>query len=391
MYEPPKPKVTITKIASNTTTINTNLALDPNTPYPLNYSLEIPQGKRSEISLSLSSELENYARMFIRYNPTGHSGVKVNASSLYLKGSNIYKIYIDNSSQSVNLSELGIYILYDEQPSLFHNDNGYVYVELGTLMMDNASENNYQNEYIKWRLIGTGTQGSSNYKRFTNGTVIPTTGIGVFVLDSNTLIKRPSDNLPLTNVVYNNSYNSTNHSESGWTSIKVNDYATSTIREYLNGMNVYKNCNIIDWQWASIDTTSHYSNMYTDFNIDTEHDDLFNSIIGRTLSDLYSQMYGSPNGGSVTFPNALSSGDAFYRSSHKDKFWLLSYKEAETLFANDEARKWPSDSPQFYWLRSPNNETGRIEHNVTTLGNVGTIGDNLYMDHNVRPAMLISF
>ena len=103
-YEVPTPSVRITKITSGNTILSTNsITLELGRPYQLDYSLEIqpnstyvdtehPQGQRTEIFLQMSSNISNYARMFVNYDSTTNSDVKVNASSLYLKDSGIYNI-----------------------------------------------------------------------------------------------------------------------------------------------------------------------------------------------------------------------------------------------------------------------------------------------------------
>ena len=370
-YEVPTPPVRITKITSGSTILSTSsITLELGKPYPLDYSLEIqpnstyvdpehPQGQRTEIFLQMSSNISNYARMFINYDSTTNSDVKVNASSLYLKSSGIYKIYIDNNSSSaVNLNTLGITIQYDEKESILQYDetNKYFYVEMGTLMRDNAT----QNEYIKWRLIGTQTDkatstSASQYERF-DGTSAPSTGTkGVFILETNTLLKRDDGtNSSLNEVAFNHSYStSTNkHTEEGWTDILANDYATSTVRQYINGNNVYKASSSITGGYGP-DMSSHYSNMYTDFCIDTENDIVYKAITGRTLKDLYLENGGgsSNSGKPVYFPEQLTTlNKEGYTSSTADKFWLLSYKEVDALLSYTG---WPSDRRNNYWVRSP--------------------------------------
>ena len=264
-YEVPTPPVRITKITSGNTILSTSsITLELGKPYPLDYSLEIqpnstyvdpehPQGQRTEIFLQMSSNISNFARMFINYDSTTNSDVKVNASSLYLKSSGIYKIYIDNNSSSaVNLNTLGITIQYDEKESILQYDetNKYFYVEMGTLMRDNAT----QNEYIKWRLIGTQTAEatSSTASQYTifdiESTTAPSAGtVGVFILETNTLLERDDETGYLLNqVAFNHSYlghgsdTSYYHNGDEWEeyNILANDYATSTVRQYINGNNV---------------------------------------------------------------------------------------------------------------------------------------------------------
>ena len=165
----------------------------------------------------------------------------------------------------MNLNTLGITIQYDEKESILQYDktNKYFYVEMGTLMRDNAT----QNEYIKWRLIGTQTDKAtsnkaSQYERF-DGTSEPPSGTtGMFVLETDTLLPRTDGTVfSLNEVAFNHSYSTSTytHTETGWTEIKANDYATSTVRQYINGNNVYKASSSITGGYGP-DTESDCSN-----------------------------------------------------------------------------------------------------------------------------------
>ena len=119
--------------------------------------------------------------------------------------------------------------------------------------------------------------------------------------------------------------------------------------------------------------------MYTDFCIDTENDIVYKAITGRTLKDLYLENGAGPLdiGRSVPFPASLTQSG--YTSSTVDKFWLLSYYEAYSLFltntgsqgtgASDE-RVWPSGSANHYWLRSPYSSLPDAAVNVHSTGNL---------------------
>ena len=152
-----------------------------------------------------------------------------------------------------------------------------------------------------------------------------------------------------------------------------------TVRQYINGNNVYKASSSITGGYGP-NISSHYSNMYTDFCIDTENDIVYKAIIGRTLKDLYLNNAQSTSGGSVTFPEQLTTlKEEGYTSSTVDKFWLLSYYEAYSLFltnsdtqgvdASDE-RVWPTGSADYYWLRSPTSSTSNSARSVSTTGSL---------------------
>ena len=186
----------------------------------------------------------------------------------------------------------------------------------------------------------------------------------MFILETNTLLERDDETGYLLNqVAFNHSYlghgsdTSYYHNGDEWEeyNILANDYATSTVRQYINGNNVYKAANTSGSGYTSgsePDTKSDYSNMYTDFCIDTENDIVYKAITGRTLKDLYLDHGDGPySEQTVDFPEQLTKlNQEGYTSSTVDKFWLLSYKEAKALLSYTG---WPSDKRSNYWLRSP--------------------------------------
>lgn len=364
---------------------------------------------RSELELNIVTIIDAYARMFVNYTPQ-LLNVKVNASSAYIKGSGIYKIYIDNNtSNNVTLSELNIGIEYDEQLYLLHApnttdesiDNDHHYIEMGTIMRPNS----IKNEYIKWRLIGeVETSASSTvatqYTKFNESRDNLDDISGMFILETNVMISRNTDNAELNQVVFNNQYNNTTykHTENEWQDVPANDYATSTIREYLNGINVYKKSQLNDDIYSPNQST-HFSNIFVDFNIDVSNDIIYKKITGRTLKDLYLENSfggGGNYGYEVPFPQQLTQKG--YTADTVDKLWLISAKEATILFEGNTLgvcpeRVWASNAPHFWWLRSPS-----IYH-----PNCGVIVDGAgYMndqesykvsdnDRIVRPAFQITY
>ena len=126
------------------------LGSETNTNLP-STMVEVPVGTaeiagRSEIELDVFSSLPSYARMFVTNNDT-NSNIKVNASSAYIKGNGVYKIYIDNTSttttQTLDLSDVSI--SYDKKDTLMQYDDAenYYYVEMGTYMPSGETTNEY--------------------------------------------------------------------------------------------------------------------------------------------------------------------------------------------------------------------------------------------------------
>ena len=354
----------------------------------------VPETESLEIDIELTSlDTTNYQKVTLEYTIPSGSDYEVRNTSTILKPnpnkltngamSSILKIYVSSeSTTSLDISSLNLNIGFEDYgTSLLQYDvtNDYYYVEMGTIP-NQLSGTNYESEYIRWKLIGTQTAeatitSASQYARF-DGTSAPSTGTtGVFILETNTLLERDDGTgYSLNEVAFNHSYlghgssSSYYHNGDEWEEydILANDYATSTVRQYINGNNVYKAARFTrgsgETSSAVPITTSDYSNMYTDFCIDTKNDIVYNAITGRTLSDLYLNNARSTSGGAVTFPEPLTTlNQEGYTSSTEDKFWLLSYYEAYSLFltnsgtqgtdASDE-REWPTGSADYYWLRT---------------------------------------
>ena len=315
-----------------------------------------------KITLKAENSSSAYQRLRLTYSNLPE-GLRVNSTSIFLPQDGTEKVYTikfyNQTSEEISLENVQATISLENVSNLLMHDtiNDYYYVEMGTVMRDT------ENEYIRWRLIGTQTaeateDTASQYTRF-SGTTAPTSGTtGVFVLETDTLLPRTDgSSCSLNQVSFNNKYaysqadSTYKHTEEGWEDIDANYYATSTVRRYINGTDVYKGATYIsgsDGDYKYVENTNYdYSNMYTDFCIDTENDEVYKAITGRTLNDLYLDGAGSSSGGKVTYPTFTSNSIA---DTTVDKFWLLSYKEANALLSDLE---WPSSDSWFYILRSP--------------------------------------
>ena len=368
----------------------------------------VSQAGGLEIEIKFTSlDTTNYQKVTFSY--TQPEGYEVRSTSTILKpnpqnliqgdATGTFKIYISSeTTTNLDISSLNLNIGFEDYgTSLLQYDgtNSYYYVEMGTIP-NQISGTNYESEYIRWKLIGTqiapGTSTSaSQYVRF-DGTSAPSSDtIGVFVLETNTLLERDDGTGYLLNeVAFNHSYlghgspSSYYHNGDEWEEydILANNYATSTVRQYINGNNVYKAATYTygsGYTSSSVpNTTSDYSNMYTDFCIDTENDIVYKAITGRTLSDLYLNNKQSTSGGLVDFPEQLTKlNQEGYTSSTVDKFWLLSFYEAYSLFltnsgtqgtGDSDEREWPTGSANTYWLRSPISSNSNSACGVNTTG-----------------------
>ena len=362
-------------------------------------TLEFATGETT-LTISMTSLSANYIKNTVSYdsgevdyNTTGTNGTLfVHSTSLYLPQnpseqltsgeSKDLTIYVNNNTGSPTTIS-GLQVSFESYESLLHADteNQYWYVEMGTVMGQT------QNEYIRWKYIASvddssGSDVATKYATFDANTA--PTGEGYFYLETNVLtaIGRDGTN-NMIEVSFNNDYtNSDHHQQHGWTNAKANDYATSNVRQYINGNDSYDSYTYSN----SIYTPSgRLSNMYDDLNIDTANDIIYNQIITRSLGELYQNNSGGSSSATsptdVTFPD-LSGADAGYQyqETDEDAFWLLSYYEVYQLTGNstttssDSGRVWPTGSANHYWLRSPNLYGIRNAYSVSTSGGLGTNG-----------------
>ena len=110
-------------------------------------------------------------------------------------------------------------------------------------------------------------------------------------------------------------------------------------------------------------------------------------IKSRTLTDLYTEI--KKDGTTIDNLNtaySLSLAGEKDISNQSDKFWLLSYKEANAFFADDEARIWGTGNS--YWLRSPHSTNIGVAKLVDA--SIGSIICNyVYAGYLTRPAFKI--
>ena len=347
---------------------------------------------QTEIIISMTSLNANYIKNIVSYdsgvvdyNTTGTSGTLfVHSTSLYLPQntsgeltsgeSKDLTIYVNNNTGSPTTIS-GLQVSFEEKESLLQADttNNYWYVEMGTVMGQTESE------YIRWKYIASvddssGSDVATKYATFDANTA--PTGEGYFYLETNVLtaIGRDGTN-NMIEVSFNNDYTNSSpycHNLHGWTNVRANDYATSNVRQYINGNDSYdgfKDSNSI------FTPRGRESNMYDDLNIDTVNDIIYNQIITRSLGELYQDNTSSTtNPSDVTFPD-LSGADAGYQyqETDEDAFWLLSGYEVYNLVGSSNSdRVWPSDSVNSYWLRSPYSSTSISVYYVSTSSNLGS-------------------
>ena len=412
-----EPDLQVTSVFSTGATTNTYDALTGEKF--LNDSIDLSDitfnTGETTLTISMTSLNANYIKNIVSYdsgavsyNTTGTSGTLfVHSTSLYLPQntsgeltngeSKDLTIYVNNNTGSPTTIS-GLQVSFEEKTSLIQADttNNYWYVEMGTVMGETESE------YIRWKYIAsvddrTGSDVATKYSTFDANTA--PTGGGYFYLETNVLtaIGRDGTN-DMIEVSFNNDWTRTSstaghQTRTEWTSINANDYATSNVRRYINGVDSYDsytNPNGTSSYPYTYEPSGRESNMYTDLNIDTANDLVYEKIATRSLGELYSNNRGSSSGGEVTYPTALASGDEYYQSSHEDAFWLLSYYEVYNLVGSSNSDGvWPSDSANSYWLRSPYSSRSSVAYFVYTSGYLNTVTVYTY-DRAARAAFKFS-
>lgn len=213
-----------------------------------------------------------------------------------------------------------------------------------------------QSEYIRWRYFSNGST------PYVYNSSTPPTSSGYFILetDVSSAVGRDGES-NMINMVYSNEFQYSQapytHRENGWNNIYANDYATSVIRQYINGNTVQQG--FISSSYIA-SPFGRSANMFTDFNIDAENDIIYQDIMARSLQDLYSGAdysgtMASPSFPDVPFPTFSDTATIVYEKNDVDKFWLLSFEEVYKLIGSkNEDRFWlESEEVIYYLLRSP--------------------------------------
>lgn len=241
----------------------------------------------------------------------------------------------------------------------------------------------YQGAPLKWRMVlkeneeETDVESVANYVETT-----PLQGTYYFLLD--TYIPN------VFNCSFENNYKNSDpfpRLDEYKSTVNVNDYAVSNIREYLTGINVSRGSTSSGSNRIPALATGQENeeNFLDVFNITSSP--VYSMIEGRTLSDLYSRMGGDTSGTEVTFDTDVKNGvetkgvAGIDPDTTKDKLWLLSYYEA----SKSGVRSWDAN----YWLRSPASSS---TYSVGFVYASGLLGRNYYAygTRCARPAFKIS-
>ncbi|HIV01406.1 MAG TPA: hypothetical protein IAA62_02495 [Candidatus Caccopulliclostridium gallistercoris] len=370
-----------------------------------NYSPFEVQGTVSGISEALVTYVEQGQLTIATYTGTSSSSATATASPTYsfnipartnetTPGVTCYKIAVtlNNFMNNLATGEIVMNVSFvktptaadyltwvADDPDTTTANDGYWTLTMGE----------YQGTPLKWRMVlkeneeGTDVESVANY---TQDTAL--SGSYYFLLDT---YKANVFNCSFENNYTNSSpyprldeYKST---------VNVNDYAVSNIREYLTGTDVYRGytrsgSNRIPELATGQEKEENFLDV---FNITSSP--VYNLIEGRTLSDLYSRMAQGTSGTAVTFDTDVKNGvgelAGIDPDTTKDKLWLLSYYEAYKITGNKSpdsgARSWGAN----YWLRSPSSSVTNFVNYVYASGKIGT-ALTAYLTYCARPAFKIS-
>ena len=248
----------------------------------------------------------------------------------------------------------------------------------------------YQGTPLKWRMVlkeneeETDVESVANYVETT-----PLQGTYYFLLD--TYIAN------VFNCSFENWYRSFSpfsRLDEYKSTVNVNDYAVSNIREYLTGTDVYRGYTFgSNFEPALATGQKKEENFLDVFNITSSP--VYSLIEGRSLSELYSRMAGGTLGTEVKFDADVKNGvgelAGIDPDTTKDKLWLLSYYEASKITmtqgtaADSGARSWDAN----YWLRSPRSSNTSYVDYVRASGGISN-SYNASSTYCARPAFKIS-
>ena len=349
----------------------------------------------TEVIISMTSLNANYIKNNVSWVNTNN--VTITSTSLYLPKNSTgditggesrdLKITVTNTFSAKTVE--GLEVAFEEKEDLLqataegevseYTEEGYWYVEMGTYSTTTDNEEGKrESEYLRWRYFAEETTeyvaGTETEEVLAEGTHYDfdpntrPTGNGYFILETY-IYAFNSTYVNGIQVTFNNDYLDSSpydHQLNGLDGINANDYSTSTIRQYMNSMELvskaYTTTSTDEGTVYEPSTTLRYqSNMFTDLNIDPENDIVYDQIISRTLGDLYSRNYCdndglNSKGNGISFPDLSGADPGYqYQSTDSDKFWLLSYYEAYNLLSGN-ARTLPDTDKawgDWYWLRSP--------------------------------------
>ena len=375
--------VTATKVTDSTTqyldyTAGTgNSETDNLSPWNIGV-LEFAEDSSGVKDIVLSFDLTNLSTYPVQATLTFPTGAKdsdlanakvsrtASATSAYLapNGGNkeitvTYKLTDDSQSIPTDATNLlGMNIKF-EKTAL---KNGYELTSTerstGKLTMGKQSTDSTV-EDVEWKCFAYSNDGT-NWTRLDSGQSIPTGAkYGYFVLDTYVSSLGSKQFLP----------------DSKWT--KNSDDNKYYISAGVNGVTEANTVYPQDYYYSDIRQTLKGLENILSISTDSE---IYKAIQGRTITDLYGKMI--PINTDATLPTGADASDT-------DTFWLMSYYEVFTYFADDTARKWMNrGSGESYWLRSPGHA---YYTDVCIVLADGYLVNRVYYSYGARAAFKLAF
>lgn len=176
--------------------------------------------------------------------------------------------------------------------------------------------------------------------------------------------------------------------------VNSNDYASSTLRKYLNGRTINNSITKDGQVITPNKETPSYINFFTD-NKELKDNDIYSLIKARTLDSLYinnvcnSSTYAITNG---DIDNVVDKSEGISKTD-ADAFWILSYKEANTLlgdgYQSNSCSSSNTSNSVAYWLRSADNTTKYVYYFNYQRVTISNILGCWSASSGVRPAFII--
>ena len=260
-----------------------------------------------------------------------------------------YKLTNDSQSISEN-NFLGMNIMFEKTGLQKANSVSAINANGGKVTMGKQSESS-ADEDVEWKCFAYSTDGAT-WTKLDSGESIPTTAkYGYFVLDT-----------------YVSSLD-------GKEFLASDKYASNGSEYYINaGVNGVTAANtVLANHYYYSDVRKTLKELETTLSISTDSE-IYKAIQGRTMADLYKLNSVTWNSKDRKYDTSDQSAPTGADMAQVDTFWLMSFTEAQTYFADISARQWKNgDSGKGYWLRSSVPSASR---SVWRVGDPGGIGND---------------
>ena len=242
------------------------------------------------------------------------------------------------------------------------------YVEMGEV----------NNKKIKWLIVGT----------FVNDSVVALEDSDKTALSQGLLLNKTYvmvSEKALTPISFQNKYTNSGEYLNDY-GYAAQDYATSNIRNYLKGADVFLRAKSSSGSYIPDGTSV---NLLTTYNLTS--DPLYTKIQARTLASLYNESASDGIKEMKTVPTSKAGKKAV--DSTPDKLWLLSQTETNIIFPSDDNKKAAEIGytySDFWWLRSSSSSKANMVRRAENYGFLSDCPVEQYLAprNSTRPAFL---